>query len=78
MKLFLNTANNFCRENILYIGVMLLALVAIYTFLGTQAEASSGHKVLIEPFEAENQSYDFDIGISEDKFVHAYTVVEYN
>ena len=72
MKAFLNAAQEYCRDNILFIGVMLLALITIYSLLGREAEAAP-----VDHPEV-NQSYDFNVGISENKFIHAYTVVEYN
>ena len=71
MKAFLNAAKEYCRDNILFIGVMLLALVTIYSLLDTEAAAAP------LDYSEINQSYDFNVGISEDKFIHAYTVVEY-
>ena len=71
MKAFIDAATDYCRENILFIGAMLLALITIYSFLDTEAEAAP-----IDHSEI-NQSYDFNVGISEDKFIHAYTVVKY-
>ena len=77
MQAILNTAINYCRENILFIGVTLFVLITLYFFVSEKAEAAQSNSVPV-PFEAEDQSYDFEIGISEDKFIHAYTIVEYN
>ncbi len=71
MKAFLSAAKEYCRDNILFIGVMLLALVTIYSLLDTEAAAAP------LDYPEINQSYDFNVGISEDKFIHAYTVVKY-
>ena len=71
MKAFLNAAQEYCRDNMLFIGVMLLALITLYSFLDTEAAAAP------LDYSEINQSYDFNVGISEEKFIHAYTVVKY-
>jgi hypothetical protein len=71
MKAFLNAAQEYCRDNMLFIGVMLLALITLYSFLDTEAAAAP------LDYPEINQSYDFNVGISEEKFIHAYTVVKY-
>ena len=71
MKAFLNAAQEYCRDNMLFIGVTLLALITLYSFLDTEAAAAP------LDYPEINQSYDFNVGISEEKFIHAYTVVKY-